>query len=220
MNLDVIVLALASALRPSGIAALYALLSASHPRRVLVAYIAAGLAFSVAVGVAAVTIFHGIELDYKGTDVYAAIELLAGVAALGFAAGVGTGRQQLPARDPHGRENSAIARRLRHPSMATAALAGVATHLPGLFYLVALNAIVAGSEGYVAAVTLVLVFNVIWFGAAFVVVLVFLVRPGAARRTLASVDGWARRHARTVTTVVFALVGCYLTVKGVLDLGS
>jgi hypothetical protein len=104
--------------------------------------------------------------------------------------------------------------------MATAALAGVATHLPGLFYLVALNAIVAGSEGYVAAVTLVLVFNVIWFGAAFVVVLVFLVRPGAARRTLASVDGWARRHARTVTTVVFALVGCYLTVKGVLDLGS
>ena len=104
MNLDVIVLAVASAPRPAGITALYALLSASHPRRVLVAYVAAGVAFSVAVGVLVVATFHGAKVDYRGTDVYSAIELVAGVAALGLAVGVGTGRRQLPARDEHGDE--------------------------------------------------------------------------------------------------------------------
>src|SRR3954452_21068520 len=82
MNLDVLVLALGSAPRPAGIAALYALLSASSPRRVLVAYIAAGFTFSVAVGVLVVAIFHGAGIDYRGTDWYSVIELLGGVAAL------------------------------------------------------------------------------------------------------------------------------------------
>jgi uncharacterized membrane protein YraQ (UPF0718 family) len=115
MNLDVIVLALASAPRPAGIAALYALLSASRPRRVLVAYVVAGVTFSVAVGVLVVAIFHGAEIDYRGTDVYSAIELVAGVAALGFAVGVGTRRRQLPARDEHSDEEPAITRRLGTP---------------------------------------------------------------------------------------------------------
>jgi hypothetical protein len=66
---DVVVLALASAPRPAGLAALYALLSASPPRRVVVAYLVAGLTFSVAVGVLVVAIFHGAGIDYRGTDV-------------------------------------------------------------------------------------------------------------------------------------------------------
>ena len=45
MNLDVLVLALASAARPAGIAGLYALLSASSLRRLPVAYVAAGFTF-------------------------------------------------------------------------------------------------------------------------------------------------------------------------------
>ena len=69
MNPDVIVLALASAPRPAGLAALYALLSESPPRRVVVAYLVAGLTFSVAVGVLVVAIFHGAGIDYRGTDV-------------------------------------------------------------------------------------------------------------------------------------------------------
>ena len=67
MNLDVIVLALASAPRPSGVAAVYALLSASPPRRVVVAYLAAGFVFSVGFGVAVVAIFHGSGLHYRNS---------------------------------------------------------------------------------------------------------------------------------------------------------
>jgi hypothetical protein len=214
MNPDVLVLALASAPRPAAIAALYALLSASSPRRVVVAYVAAGFAFSVAVGALVVAMFHGAGIDYRGTEVYAAIELLGGAAALVFAVAVGVGRRRLPSRDRGSGEKPAIVRRLRNPTVTTAALAGVVTHLPGLFYVVALNAIVAEGPSLVAGVLQVLLFNVIWFAATIAAVATFLLRPGVARRALARVDEWARRHARGITVLVFGVVGSYLVTRG------
>jgi hypothetical protein len=215
MSLDVLVLALASAPRPAGIAALYALLSASKPRRVLLAYVVAGLTFSVAIGVLVVAIFHGAEIDYRDTDVYSVIQVVGGLAAIGLAVAVGKGRRQPLARD-QGRtgEPSAMIRRLRNPSMATAAVAGVATHLPGLFYLLALNAIVAAREPLADGVLQVLLFNAIWFGAAIASVVFFLLRPGAARQALARVNAWARRHARIITVLVSGVAGSYLTITG------
>jgi hypothetical protein len=214
MNLDVVVLALASAPRPAGIAALYTLLSASSLRRVPVAYVAAGFTFSVAVGVLVVAIFHGAGIDYRGTDVYGALELLGGLAALGFAIAVGTGRRELPSRDSGTHGESTIIRRLHNPTVTTAAVAGVVTHVPGLFYIVALNAIIAGGPSLVAGVLQVVLFNAIWFAASIAAVVIFLLRPGAARRTLARVDNWARRRARLITVLVFSLAGCYLVIRG------
>src|SRR4029453_3104181 len=98
VTLEVIVLPLASALRPAGVAALYALLSASHPRRVLVAYILGGFAFSVPVGGVGGGAFPGGDLNYGGGRVEDVIELVAGAAALGYGAGLATGRAQLPSR--------------------------------------------------------------------------------------------------------------------------
>ena len=214
MNLDVLVLALASAPRPAGIAALYALLSASSPRRVLLAYIAAGFTFSAAVGVLVVAIVHGVGIDYRGTDVYAAIELIGGLAALGFAIAVGTGRRELPSRDSASREESKIIRGLRNPTVTTAAVAGVATHVPGLFYIVALNAIIAEGPSFASGVLQVLLFNAIWFAAAIAAVVIFLLRPGVAPRALSRVISWARRHARVTTVLVFGLAGSYLAIRG------
>ena len=215
MNLDVLVLALASAPRPAGIAALYALLSASSPRRVLLAYLAAGFTFSAAVGVLVVAIFNGAGIDYRGTDVYAAIELIGGLAALGFAIAVGTGRRELPSRDSASREESKIIRGLRNPTVTTAAVAGVATHVPGLFYIVALNAIIADGPSFASGVLQVLLFNAIWFAAAIAAVVIFLLRPGVAPRALSRVISSARRHARVTTVLVFGLAGSYLAIRGV-----
>jgi Sap, sulfolipid-1-addressing protein len=214
VSLDVIVLALASAPRPAGLAALYALLSASHPQRVLVAYVAGGFLFSVAIGVIVVAAFDGAGIEYGGNTVQYLIELLAGVAALGFAAGVWSGRAQLPSRGESRAEQSAMIRRLGHPSVGTAAVAGIATHLPGFFYLLALNAIVAERRGLVDDIVQVLVFNAIWFGAAIASVVYLMIRPGAARRTMLRASSWARRHARGTTITVFAAVGVYLSVNG------
>jgi hypothetical protein len=217
VTFEVIVLALGSAPRPAGVAALYALLSAPHPRRVLAAYVVAGFVFSVAFGVAVLAFFHGAGLRHEDGTFNSVIQLLAGVAALGYAAGVGTGRAQPPSRDESAGE-SRVTRTLRRPSMGTAAVAGVATHLPGLFYLVALNAIVTHSDTFAIGVGEVLLFNAIWFSAAISSVLVFLVRPGGARRALGRMSGWAQRNARATTAGVFAVVGSYLTLDGVLGL--
>jgi Sap, sulfolipid-1-addressing protein len=214
VSLDVIVLALASAPRPAGLAALYALLIASHPRRVLVAYVAAGFTFSFAIGALVVAAFDGAGIEYGGRSVEYLIELLAGVAALGFAVGLWSGRAQLPSRGESRAEQSAMIRRLRRPSVGTAAVAGIATHLPGFFYLVALNAIVAERHGLGDDVLQVLVFNAIWFGAAVASVVYFMIRPGAARRALLRASSWARRHARGTTIVVFGAVGVYLSANG------
>jgi Sap, sulfolipid-1-addressing protein len=218
VSLDVIVLALASAPRPAGLAALYALLSASHAQRVLVAYIAAGFTFSVAIGVVVVAAFDGAGIEYGGTTAADLIELLAGVAALGFAVGVWSGRAQLPSRGDTSAAQSAMVRRLERPSVGTAAVAGIATHLPGFFYLVALNAIVAERNGLLDDIVAVLVFNAIWFGAAIATVVYFMIRPGAARRALLLVSSWARRHARGTTVFVFGVVGIYLSVNGAVGL--
>jgi hypothetical protein len=217
VTLEVIVLAFASALRPAGVAALYALLSASHPRRVLIAYIVAGFTFSVAIGVLVVVAFGGADVRFGGT-VEDLIELLAGTAALGFAAGVASGRAELPSRGNATGPQSAMAVRLRNPSVRTAALAGVATHLPGLFYLVALNEIVAHRNAIADGIVAVLVFNAIWFGAAIASVVLFMVRPGAARKALLRASAWARLHSRGVTIAVFAAVGAYLFVNGAVGL--
>jgi hypothetical protein len=102
--------------------------------------------------------------------------------------------------------------------MGTAAAAGVATHLPGLFYLVALNAIVSHSDTFAIGVGEVLLFNAIWFSAAIASVVIFLIRPGAARTALGRTSAWAQRNARATTTGVFAVVGLYLTLNGLLGL--
>lgn len=218
MTFEVILLAFASALRPAGVAALYALLSASHPRRVLIAYIVGGFVFSSAIGVIAVLVFEGANINYGGGVVESAIELVAGAAALGYAAGLATGVAQLPSRGGETRAESQMLVRLRHPSIGTAALAGVATHLPGLFYLVALNEIIANRNSLADGILAVLVFNAIWYGAAIVSVLYFMIRPGAARRALVRTTEWARAHSREVTVVLFAVAGAYLLVDGMLGL--
>ena len=218
MTFEVILLAFASALRPAGVAALYALLSASHPRRVLIAYVVGGFAFSVTLGVVVVLAFDGANIDYGGSTVESVIELVGGAAAIGFAAGLATGRAQLPSRGGETRAESRVLVRLRHPSVGTAALGGVATHLPGLFYLIALNEIVAHQDSVADGIAAVLLFNAIWYGAGIVSVLYFMVRPGAARRALVRTSDWARAHSRGVTIFLFAVVGVYLVVGGLVGL--
>lgn len=144
---------------------------------------------------------------------YSAIALAGGILALGFVPAVATGRRQLPSR-AEGAEDSAMIRRLRRPSLATAAVAGVVTHLPGLFYVLALNAIIAGHHSLPDEIAQVLVFNALWFGGTIGFVVIFLLRPGVARRALARANDLGRRHSREITVGAFAVAGLYLAIKG------
>ena len=149
----VILLAILNALRPTGVAAVYALLSTPRPRRLLVAYISVGFAWSFAVGMVVVVALHGVKVETGSSTANSVVSLGLGAAAAGFAAGIATGRIETPSP---GRSTgqSRVSRALRDPTLAVAMGAGVATHLPGLFYLLGLNTISETGPGLaVGAVT-------------------------------------------------------------------
>ena len=67
MTIDVILLALASMIRPTSLAAVYALLSADQPRRLMIAYVIAGLTFTIAFSLLILLAFHGISSAMAAT---------------------------------------------------------------------------------------------------------------------------------------------------------
>lgn len=218
MSPEAIGLAIASALRPTGFAAVYALLSAPRPARPLAAYVLVGFAWSCAVGVVVVSVLHGVGIKTGSSTAYAVIELIGGGAALGFAAGMATGK--LPRERESSVSDSKLVRRLRDPSASVAAGAGVATHLPGLFYLLGLNAIAAVDPSLAVGMVDVIVFNAIWFTIPAVALVLCLRRPEAARRALGRIADWMRCHRRSVPVAAFAVVGVFFVIKGVFDLSG
>jgi hypothetical protein len=214
VNPEVIALALASAVRPSGLAAVYALIETASPRRLLITYFTAGFTFSALVGVIAVDLFQGVEFASGDSTFNAVIDLVAGAAALAFAAGIGTGRLWRHSQPDSRAETSWALRQLRSPSTAVAAGVGVATHLPGVLYVLALNSIIAENPSLGEGAVQVLIYNAVWFSGSVVSLLVFELRPTATRDALARVSGWAREHERAILVPLFSCVGTYFVVKG------
>lgn len=218
MSIEALVLAVMSALRPAGLGAVSALLASPRPTRPLAAFVAAGLTMSVVSGVIVVTALHGVRVETGTSTVNAIIELSGGTAALGFAVGFASGRVQMGARAGRGDGDSGLVQRLRNPSARVAAGAGVLTHLPGLFYLLGLNAIASKDPGFVDGIIEVLIFDAIWLTIP-VTALVFSVRnPVAVQDLIARASAWTHRHERTLLTIAFIGVGAYFTAHGIYDL--
>jgi hypothetical protein len=223
MTLQVIALGLISCLRPAtSQAAVVALLRTPDPRRRLLFFVVAGLTVSMAIGLLCVLAFHGARVNLGGSTFTAVFDLVAGVAALAFALGYREGRVSVPRREPRGDRSTGpsarLAQRLRDPSVATAAAAGVVTHIPGLIYLVALNAIAAGSPPAATAVVEVGLYNLLWFGVPLAALALAVLRPGRAAGYLDRATRWGREHEQGVVFATFALLGGYLTIKGVVSL--
>jgi hypothetical protein len=215
VNLEAIVLAIGSGARPAGLAAVYSLLSRDHPRRLLATYIGAGFIFSAGFGIVVVLAFRSADL-HPPTVLSGIFDLVVGAAALGFAAGVLAGRSlSRSPDDPSGADNWAL-RKLREPTIPSAALVGIATHLPGLFYLLALQSIIAQRQGAVADVWHVLAYNGIWYGVSVAAVVFLLIRPSArVREAFGRMNTYARAHQRPIVVLIFGLVGIYLIAHGI-----
>ncbi len=218
MSLEALALAAVCAIRPTALASIFDLLSSSTPERPLAAYTIAGLASSAIAGAIVVLVLHGVRLETGTSTVNAVIELAGGAAALGFAAGIATGRLRGGPRSEHSKGGSRLVGELRNPSLRVAAAAGVATHLPGLLYLLGLNAIAKGAPPLVEGLLAVLVFDAIWLAIPFCALVISIRRPEAARAAIGRVSAWMVNHQRAVLTVIFSTVGAYFTIRGSLDL--
>lgn len=214
---DVIVLGLASVVRPTSMAAVYAFLAARSPTQLLIAYLAAGLALSLTVGIAAVTVIHvnppPPTVTSSGRDV---VNIVLGVVALGAALHY---RRRTPPDTPieprPERPPSALRSRLQEPTVSSAAVAGVVTHLPGVFYLGALAAIVATRPGLVAGLLQVGLYNLLWYAVPLAALAAWTWRPETTRGTAKRLTEWVQEHKVALVVAVFVLVGAYLLTTGV-----
>jgi cytochrome bd-type quinol oxidase subunit 2 len=217
MIIEIFVLALASTIRPTSLAATYALLSHDSRRSLMCAYVAGGLAFTVTFGLAVVFVFQGIHVGSGSGETKGVADIIGGGVALAFGVAFLTGRVTLRERREAPASRSRLRTRLdERLSLRTAALAGPVTHLPGLFYLIALNVIVAHEPRVPRGTVAVATYNAVWFALPILALVACIARPDAARDVIGSVEGWARRHARTITLVVSFGVGTALVVRGAL----
>lgn len=219
MTVEILLLALASTVRPTSLAAVYALLAADEPRRLMIAYVVAGLTFTIGFGLLVVLAFHGVNIN-AGTDRTKGIaEIAGGVLVLVFAAlvlnGRVGGRHPDDAPGPSGRWKALLEQRL---TLRTAALAGPVTHIPGLFYLVALNVIVAHQPSAAEGLFELVLYNAVWFLIPICALAVCIVEPSVARHAVGAIAEWTRQHTRSIMLIVSFAVGTALVVRGVLTI--
>ena len=218
MSLEALVLGLFSGLRPgTSLAAVLALLRTPRPQRLLLFFTVAGFASSWAVGLVVIGVFHGADVAVGGSTFTAVLDVALGAAALGFAAGLQRGWVQPGRRrgsSPSPAAPSRLGARLRHPSAGVAAAAGVGTHLPGLVYVVALNAIASDGPRPVDAAVQVAIYDALWFLIPLASLVLSVVRPSVAVAYLDAATAWARRHEHTIVVAGSFVLGAYLVVKG------
>ncbi len=219
MSPEAVVLGLVSAVRATPLAVVYALLLSGQPRRLLSGYVGAGLAVSLVAGLVIVTMFDGTASSQETSTVRYAVDAVLGVAALVYAVAYATGRAG--GRSPEQRSSleaalpAGIGRRLRHPTVPVAAVAGAVTNLPGLFYVAALVAILETSPTTVNGVFQVLVYNALRFALPLSALLLVVLRPDRTRAVTTRVNDWGRRHRRGLITSVSGVAGLYLAIQGV-----
>lgn len=217
MIFEVALLALASTVRPTSLAAMSALLGRESRLRLMVAYVAVGLAFTVLFGLVVVGVFHGVHIDAGTSRTKAIADIIGGVVALLFGLAVLAGKVR---RDSAGAADAAgrgwMARLDRQITVRVAAVAGPLTHIPGLFYLIALNVIVAHSPRLPGGFLAVGVYNGIWFALPLAALVLCIVNPDLASRLVMDVQKWAKRHSQKILLLTSFVVGALLVVRGVL----
>jgi Sap, sulfolipid-1-addressing protein len=223
VSVEAFVLALSTVVRPTSAAAVFAMLSAARPRRLLLAYVVTGFVFSAGVGVAVVIVLGGWTGPTAPDHVRALIGIVIGALSVGYAAGLLSGQIERRVRAADGPvlpADSWLGRQLADLSPARAALAGVLTHLPGLFYLAALNAITNSTASALSRIVQVVAYNVVWFAVPSAALLLATHRPAEVQDTLGRLTEFIRRHERVLLIVAFGLLGTYLVVKGGIELAG
>ncbi len=198
---------------------MYALLGSDAPRRLMTVYVLAGLAFTVLIGVLVVWVFNGVSVHAGSSHTRAVAEIAGGVLALGFGVlvllGRVGGRRTEDAPKPPGRWMRMLD---RHLTVKSAALAGPATHVPGVFYLVALNLIVTHRVSLALGLADVLIYNLVWFALPVAALAVAIVRPQTARDAIDAINTWAREHSQGIMLVAAFVVGGVLVLHGAFTL--
>ncbi len=221
--LNVLILAVASAVSPAILAVVIVVLHRPRPQRLLAAYLFGGMLTSIAVGAAIVSSLSGLDaLSGSSPAADPIVNFTVGFLALIVAYVLATDRDarleerrrerktDRPARDPWSQ------RVLSRGTAPIAFAVGVVLNLPGAFYLVALKDIAQGQAGFGRQLFAIVVFNLIMFVLAEVPLLGYSFAPQETQAKVEGLNGWMARHARQIVIVVATTVGLYLVARGLL----
>src|SRR4051812_49032676 len=225
MSVDALVLALASVIRPLSVAAVYAMLGGARPTRLLTAYLVTGFVFSAGLGIVLVTLLGIAGGPGAPDEAHAVIPFILGAISLSYAAGLLSGWVQAPVPDRTEATtgpgaSSWLGRQLTDLSPRRAALAGVLTHKPGLFYLAALSAITNSTSSNANRILQVAVYNAVWFAVPIAALALARRRPAELQDLLRRATAWVWGRQREIMITAFSILGVYLIVRGVLQLRS
>jgi len=219
---NVLILAIASAVSPTILAVVIVVLHRPRPQRLLAAYLFGGMLTSIAVGMAIVRSLHGLAvLSGPSPAADPIVNFTVGLLALIVAYVLATDRD---ARLEERRRERRAARPERDPwsqrvldrgTMPIAFAVGVVLNLPGAFYLVALKDIAQGQQGFGRQLLAVVVFNLIMFVLAEVPLLGYSFAPEETQDRVERLNAWLGRHARQIVIVVATTIGLYLVTRGV-----
>ncbi len=220
--INVLVLALISAISPAILAVVIVVLHRPNPRLLLLAYLLGGMLTSIALGAAVVGSLNGSKL-LSGSSPAAdpIVDFTICALALIVAYALATDRDarlkqrrrqrhaSRPARDPWSE------RVLNRGNMPVAFAVGVALNLPGAFYLVALKDIAKSQRGIGTQLFAIVIFNLIMFALAEVPLLGYSFAPEATRARVEALNGWMAHHARQMVIAVALLAALYLFGRGI-----
>jgi hypothetical protein len=87
-----------------------------------------------------------------------------------------------------------------------------------LFYLIALNLIVAHNPRVPGGLVAVAIYDAIWFALPIAALATCIVNPEAARNVVISVQRWTGQHSRAILLSTSFIVGAALVIRGALTL--
>jgi hypothetical protein len=215
---DLIPLAVASAFWPILLAVVLISLRASHPGRLMAAFLAGGLLTTMVVGLLIIYVLKDASLT-TGSDSWfgPGVEIAAGVAALVLAYVLRARRHRPgPATASTDSNPRRMERMLDHGAPLAFAAGIVFNIVPGVVPLVALKDIAELDYSFAETVGLLLGFYLIMFSFIEIPLAGYVVAPERTARLTARFNAWLDRTGPRVGTAVLALIGVYMIVRGVL----
>jgi hypothetical protein len=224
---NLILLALAAAVYPTLLAGVILILTRPNPLRMLVAFLAGGMATSVIAGIVLVQLLESSDVVSKSHSSSKPVaDIVIGAASLLVAAGICSGRirrgfrKRRRSEQQRGqkRRDSLPNRVLSRGSVTMAFIAGLMLNLPGVWYLDALVGIAKTKSSDASALVQILVFNVIMFTLVELPIVAYALNPQRAATLVNNFSDWFHHNSRAIAIVVALAVGLWLLTRGIVDL--
>ena len=213
-------LALSASLYPPALLTLMLLLSAKHPRGLVLAYFAGAALLTIAAGLIALGALQSTSSSNHASSTASGwVDIAIGVALLALAAWA----WKRHARDPRptakptstGEGRLAVWSRRATASQKWAFALGLAMFLPSPMYLLGISDIAATNDSSSSKITATLICAVAVLLFLEVTVLGMFVRPGTVTARINSLHGWLVRNGWTLASAAALIAGVYAIADGI-----